>query len=66
MFVEAANVYAENPDAMRLRAMNLAYEGVCGSGGVLLAPSDLANAFCVGDARRTSSIAVPDMSNRAQ
>ncbi|WP_368656399.1 slipin family protein [uncultured Slackia sp.] len=48
MFVEAADVYAENPDAMKLRAMNLAYEGVCSSGGVLLAPSDLAGAFNVG------------------
>lgn len=66
MFVEAANVYAENPDAMRLRAMNLAYEGVCGSGGVLLAPSDLANAFNVGDAGRASSIAAPDTNNRAR
>lgn len=48
MFVEAADVYAGNPDAMKLRAMNLAYEGVCSSGGVLLAPSDLANAFNIG------------------
>ena len=49
MFVEAADVYAKNPDAMKLRAMNLAYEGVCSSGGVMLAPSDLASAFSVGD-----------------
>lgn len=48
MFVEAAEIYAANPDAMRLRAMNLAYEGVCSSGGVLLAPSDLAGAFNMG------------------
>ena len=45
MFVDAAAVYSENPDAMKLRAMNLAYEGICGSGGVVLAPSDLASAF---------------------
>lgn len=45
MFVDAAAVYSENPDALKLRAMNLAYEGICGSGGVVLAPSDLASAF---------------------
>lgn len=45
MFVEAADAYMENPEAMKLRAMNLAYEGVRASGGVMLAPSDLANAF---------------------
>lgn len=48
MFVEAADIYAENPEAMKLRAMNLAYEGVCSSGGVLLAPSELASAFNIG------------------
>ena len=45
MFVDAADVYERNPNALKLRAMNLAYEGVRTSGGVLLAPSDLANAF---------------------
>lgn len=48
MFVEAADVYSGNPDAIKLRAMNLAYEGVCSSGGVLLAPSELAGAFNLG------------------
>lgn len=45
MYVEAADVYSQSPDAMKLRAMNLAYEGVRNSGGLVLAPSDLASAF---------------------
>ena len=47
MFVEAADVYDRNPAALKLRAMNMAYEGVQKSGGMLLAPSELANAFDV-------------------
>ncbi len=47
MFVEAADVYARNPNAMKLRAMNLAYEGAKDSRGFVLAPSGLANAFDV-------------------
>ena len=47
MFVEAAEVYDRNPRAMKLRAMNLAYEGAKDSKGVLLAPSALADGFNV-------------------
>lgn len=47
MFVEAADVYDRNPRALKLRAMNLAYEGAKDSGGVLLAPSALADGFDV-------------------
>lgn len=50
MFVEAAEVYDKNPRAMKLRAMNLAYESAKDSRGMLLAPSALADAFNVGDA----------------
>lgn len=45
MFVEAAEIYDRNPRAMKLRAMNLAYEGVKDSRGVVLAPSSLADGF---------------------
>lgn len=45
MFVEAAEVYDRNPNAMKLRAMNLAYEGAKDSRGILLAPSALADSF---------------------
>ena len=48
MFVEAAEVYDRNSRAMKLRAMNLAYEGAKDSKGVLLAPSALADGFNVG------------------
>ena len=52
MFVEAAEVYDRNLRAMRLRAMNLAYEGAKDSKGVLLAPSALADGFNIGQAGR--------------
>lgn len=45
MLVEAAAVYEKNPMALKLRAMNLAYEGAREGKGVLLAPSDLADGF---------------------
>ncbi len=48
MFVEAADVYEQNPKAMQLRAMNLAYEGAKEGKGVLLAPSSLADGFDIG------------------
>ena len=52
MFVEAAEVYDRNLRAMKLRAMNLAYEGAKDSKGVLLAPSALADGFNIGQAGR--------------
>lgn len=48
MFVEAADVYDRNEKALKLRAMNLAYEGAKDGKGVLLAPSSLADGFDVG------------------
>ena len=48
MFVEAAQIYDQNPKALQLRAMNLAYEGTRDGKGVLLAPSSLADSFDLG------------------
>ena len=45
MLVEAAAVYEKNPLALKLRSMNMAYEGVKESRGVVLAPSSLADGF---------------------
>ena len=45
MYVEAARVYREEPEALQLRAMNLAYEGAKESRGWFLAPTGLANSF---------------------
>lgn len=48
LFVEAADVYGKNDNALKLRAMNLAYEGAKDGKGVLLAPSSLADGFDAG------------------
>jgi regulator of protease activity HflC (stomatin/prohibitin superfamily) len=45
MFVEAAKCYDENPRALQLRAMNLAYEGAKDSNGMFVIPSQLADSF---------------------
>ena len=47
MFVEAADVYDKNPKALKLRAMNLAYESAKDGNGMVLAPSSLADGFDV-------------------
>lgn len=45
MFVEAAEVYAGNENAMRIRAMNLLYESLKEKGGMVIAPSSISEAF---------------------
>ena len=45
MLVEAAEVYRENPLALKLRTLNLAYESAKAGKGVLFAPTDLAEGF---------------------
>lgn len=45
MFVEAADVYCQNDKALQLRAMNLIHESVKDKGGLIVAPSDFADAF---------------------
>lgn len=45
MFVEAAEVYDQNPKAMQLRTMNLIYESVKEKGGLIVAPSGFAEGF---------------------
>ena len=47
VFVEAADVYDRNPRALKLRAMNLAYEGAKDGNGMLLMPSSLSDGFDV-------------------
>ena len=48
MYVEAADMYDRNPNAMKLRAMNLAYEGAKDGKGTLVLPSALAEGFNTG------------------
>ena len=45
MYAEAAEIYKDNPEALKLRAMTLAYEGAREGKGVLLAPTSLADGF---------------------
>lgn len=41
----AAQVYHDDPDAMRLRAMNITYESIKESGGMMVVPSGMADSI---------------------
>ncbi len=41
----AAKVYQDDPDAMRLRAMNITYESIKESGGMMVVPSGMADSI---------------------
>lgn len=47
-FVAAADVYANNPVALQLRAMNILYEGLKEKGGMVVTPSGVADALNIG------------------
>jgi len=42
---KAAQVYQDDPDAMRLRAMNITYESIKESGGMMVVPSGMADSI---------------------
>ena len=45
MLKDASAAYADDPEAMRLRTMHLAYESVKQSGGTLVIPSAFSEGF---------------------
>ncbi|MEX0886140.1 MAG: slipin family protein [Phycisphaeraceae bacterium] len=47
-FAEAASVYAGNPAALQLRAMNIVYEGLRSGGSLMLVPSSALDTMNVG------------------
>lgn len=49
MYYDAAELYEKRPQAMKLRAMNIAYESAKEGKGVIFAPNDIADAFGVKD-----------------
>ncbi|WP_315897680.1 slipin family protein [Xiamenia xianingshaonis] len=53
MLKDASANYADDPDAMRLRTMHLAYESVKRSGGTLVIPSAFSEGFTDPDAAET-------------
>jgi hypothetical protein len=44
-FVEAAKLYAENPEALQLRAMNIIYETTKERGATILIPSSMVDSL---------------------
>jgi regulator of protease activity HflC (stomatin/prohibitin superfamily) len=44
-FVEAAELYKENPVALNLRAMNMLYESIVKRGSLMVVPSGLADSL---------------------
>src|SRR5262245_8514010 len=47
-FNEAAKVYADNPTALHLRAMNMLYEGLKERGALMIVPSSALDSMSLG------------------
>lgn len=59
MLKDASEVYAGDPDAMKLRTMHLAYESVEQSGGTLVVPSAFSEGFVDGASGKTRGNDIP-------
>lgn len=58
-FAEAAMVYADNPVALHLRAMNMLYEAIKEKGSMVIVPSSAVETMGLGGALATTSLARP-------
>ena len=58
-FAEAALVYADNPVALHLRAMNMLYEAIKEKGSMVIVPSSAVETMGLGGMLATTSLAAP-------
>ncbi len=56
-FAQASRVYAENPGALHLRAMNMLYEAIKEKGSMVIVPSSAVETMGLGGTLATASIA---------
>src|SRR5580700_5542783 len=56
-FAQASRVYAENPGALHLRAMNMLYEAIKEKGSMVIVPSSAVETMGLGGSLATASIA---------
>jgi len=56
-FAQASRVYAENPGALHLRAMNMLYEAIKERGSMVIVPSSAVETMGLGGTLATSSLA---------
>lgn len=56
-FVDAANTYADNPDAFHLRAMNMLYEGLKTNATIVVVPSTAVESMGLGGLAGTVALA---------
>jgi len=56
-FAQASRVYAENPGALHLRAMNMLYEAIKERGSMVIVPSSAVETMGLGGSLATASIA---------
>ena len=52
MFVRASQQYANAPESMQLRAMNMLYDGIKEHGGTVIVPNSLVDAFSIATSRK--------------
>jgi uncharacterized membrane protein YqiK len=58
-FAEAARVYADNPVALHLRAMNMLYEAIKEKGSMVIVPSSAVETMGLGGMLATTALAKP-------
>jgi regulator of protease activity HflC (stomatin/prohibitin superfamily) len=58
-FAEAAKVYADNPVALHLRAMNMLYEAIKEKGSMVIVPSSAVETMGLGGMLATTALAKP-------
>jgi regulator of protease activity HflC (stomatin/prohibitin superfamily) len=64
-FLDAANIYAQNPAALQLRAMNIIYETTKERGATILIPTMMVDAMNVGGMMGLAAVANGDTSKPA-
>ncbi|MBP6978938.1 MAG: slipin family protein [Bacteroidales bacterium] len=57
-FVEAANTYANNPNALHLRAMNMLYEGLKSNATIMVVPSTAVDTMQLGGVAGLTALAI--------
>jgi hypothetical protein len=64
-FLQAANIYASNPVALQLRAMNIVYETTKERGATILMPSAMVDCMNPGGLAGLAAIALQQSSAKA-
>ena len=65
-FLDAANIYAQNPAALQLRAMNIIYETTKERGATILIPTMMVDSMNAGGIMSLAAMANKDITGAAE